>query len=327
MKNLSALVEILKGERVFIQTHNYPDPDAIASAFGLQKLLERFGISAVICYDGAAEKLSVVTMLNNFAIDIVPCGSIRDMTEHDKIVVIDAQKYNSNLTDLIGDETVCIDHHPTVRACRYQYQDIVITGACASIIAQYYFDSGIVPERAVASALVYGIKMDTADFTRGVTQLDIEMYAKLFPYTDHVLLDRMKLNTIELADLRAYGSAIENISVFDNVGYAFIPFACADALIAMISDFILALDIIEFSVVYAVRDSGYRFSVRSEVPELHAGRITQHALGRFGSGGGHACMAGGFAEGAQLSETENVRDYQIRSAFEDAVEACLAGKL
>ena len=163
--------------------------------------------------------------------------------------------------------------------------------------------------------------MDTADFSRGVTQFDVEMYAKLFPYADNDLLDRMKINTMEFADLKAYGSAIENIRVFGNVGYAYIPFECQDALIAMISDFILALDVIEFSVIYAVRGNGYKFSVRSEVPELHAGKIVCSALSDIGSGGGHARMAGGFAEGSKLPSNETLRNHEIRRLFEHAISS------
>lgn len=319
MKDLKKLVEILAGGSVYIQTHNYPDPDAIASAFGLQKLLEYSGISAIICYDGTAEKLSAQAMLSNFGIEMISVNDLADMSENDKIITVDSQKYNTNLTDLIGDEIACIDHHPTIIPCEYLYKDVRITGACASLIAEYCFDNGIIPEQNVASALVYGIKMDTADFTRGVTQLDIDMYSKLFPYANNDLLDRMKINTMEFADLKAYGSAIENIKVYGNIGYAYIPFECEDALIAMISDFILALDIIEFSVVYAVRGSGYKFSVRSEVPELHAGKIVNQALADIGSGGGHARMAGGFADGAQLPSERALRNHEIRRLFTQAV--------
>ena len=55
------LVDILKGHRVLIQTHNCPDPDAMASAFGLQFLLERFGIKSVLVYDGVISKISDFT--------------------------------------------------------------------------------------------------------------------------------------------------------------------------------------------------------------------------------------------------------------------------
>ena len=87
----------------------------------------------------------------------------------------------------------------------------------------------------------------------------------------------------------------------------------------MISDFILALDIIEFSVIYAVRGEGYKFSVRSEIPELHAGKIVNEALASVGSGGGHARMAGGYAEGVKLPKEETLRNHEIRSLFESAI--------
>lgn len=319
MKDLRKLIKLLSGGNVYIQTHNYPDPDAIASAFGLQKLLEYFGIHSVICYDGTAEKLTAQAMLNNFNIEMVSIHDLSEMKETDKIVTIDSQKYNTNLTDLIGDEVACIDHHPTFIKCDYLYKDIRIVGACSSMIAEYYFDNNVEPEQNVASALVYGIKMDTADFSRGLTQLDVEMYARLFPYADNTLLDRMKNNKMEFADLKAYGSAIENIQVFENVGYAYIPFSCSDGLIAMISDFILALDIIEFSIVYAVREDGYKFSVRSELASLHAGKVVKEALSSVGSGGGHARMAGGFAEASKLPEDESFRNHEIRRLFENAI--------
>jgi nanoRNase/pAp phosphatase (c-di-AMP/oligoRNAs hydrolase) len=319
MKDLQALCRILSGSKVYLQTHNFPDPDAIASAFGLQKLLAHYGITALICYDGTAEKLSAQAMLNHFGIEMVQICDLTDMQPEDKIVTIDCQKYNTNLTDLCGDEVACIDHHPTMIPCEYAYKDIRIVGACSSIIAEYFFDNGIEPDKNTASALVYGIKMDTADFSRGMTQFDAQMYAKLFPYADNGLIDRMRINTLEFADLKAYGSAINNIRVFGNVGYAMIPFACPDALIAMISDFILALDIIEFSVVYAVRDDGYKFSVRSEIPELHAGKIIRQALSDIGSGGGHARMAGGFANAANLPDDVFLRDAAITRLFSKAI--------
>ncbi len=318
MKKLKKLIDVVSDGRIFIQTHNYPDPDAIASAFGVQKLLEHFNITSTICYDGTAEKLSALTMLSNFGIEMVPIAEIPDMCEKDKIITVDAQKYNSNLTDLIGDEVACIDHHPTIFDCEYEYKDVRIVGACSTLIAEYFFENRIPLEENVASALLYGIKMDTADFSRGVTQHDVNMYAKLFPHADNDLLDRMKINTLEFADLKAYGSAIESITVFENVGFAYIPFECPDALIAMISDFILALDVIEFSVVYSKRNDGYKFSIRSEIPEYHAGRITQYALDGIGSGGGHARMAGGFAKINAADDTYLA--HEVHSIFDKALK-------
>lgn len=115
--------------------------------------------------------------------------------------------------------------------------------------------------------------------------------------------------------MKAYGAAIENIHVYDNLGIAFIPFDCPDALIAMVSDFILALDIIEVSVIYAKRADGYKFSIRSEAGKLDAGRIISRALFHIGNGGGHAAFAGGFVPKASIESMGDAVHKRIRALF------------
>lgn len=322
MKDLQTLISILKDSRVFIQTHNNPDPDAISSAYGLQKLLEHFGISTRICYDGSAgcmDKVSVLSMIRNFPIELVRYQEIPDMNENDKIIIVDVQKSQSNITKIPGEVIACIDHHPE-RPDEYDYKDVTITGACASIIAQYYVDNHIVPERDAASALIYGIKMDTSDFWRGVTLLDIEMYAQLFPYADNELVNKMRLNTLESKDLRVYSSAIRNLIPVENIGYAFLDGDCSEPQVAMISDFILALDNIDFCIIYAQLGSVYKFAIRSELPELPAGTITARVMEILGGGGGgHPEMAGGTVPIANLSNKPEIRDAQIQNVFERCI--------
>lgn len=294
MPNPKDLIALLEGHKTYIQTHNFPDPDAIASAYGLQMLLKPFGIETKLCYDGSIDKLSTKRMLTLFEMDIVSAEEIADMTEDDYIVTIDGQKYNTNFTDLIGDEVACIDHHPTVIECEYKYKDVRIVGSCASIIASYYQELDVRPSAYAASALAYGIKMDTADFTRGATAFDAQMFAYVFSYADLERLSALYKNVMEFNDLKAYAAAIDNIRVYDRTGFAVIPFDCPDALIAIISDFILSLDVVHVSIVYAVRQDGLKFSVRSEVDEVDAGKLVEKALDGYGGGGGHKTMAGGF---------------------------------
>lgn len=292
---IEELVSIVKNHRVFIQTHNYPDPDAVGAAYGLQFLLQNYDIDASIIYQGSLNKMYGLRMIDYFGILMKNADEI-DLKEDDYIIIVDAQKYNKNCTDLIGDEVACIDHHPTMIECDYKYKDVRLVGACSTLIAEYIIEAGVTPPEDVASALVYGMKMDTADFSRGVTELDAKMYYELFPYVDHHSIEKLQVNTIAFTDLQAYGAAINNINAYKRAGYACIPFDCPDALIAIISDFILALDLIDFSVVYSIRPGGYKFSVRSEDDNLDAGKITNQVLSSLGngSGGGHAFMAGGF---------------------------------
>lgn len=294
------LTELLKNHTVYIQTHNFPDPDAIASAFGLQQFLAYYGISADLCYDGKIDGLSAKKMLDTFGITMFSKNELSHMTEQDYIVLIDSQKNNNNVTDLIGDEVACIDHHPIFFPYDYQYQDIRPVGSCSCIVASYFQSTNTPVSPQCAAALAYGIKMDTADFTRGTTALDTKMQSFLFTHADWKLVRNMYSNTMEFDDLKAFGAAIQNIQIFDRTGFAYIPFDCSQALVAIISDFILSLDVVNVAVIYAMQKEGVRFSIRSELEEIHAGNLIAAALKDYGGGGGHPSMAGGMIPVANL---------------------------
>ena len=314
------LVRLLKGHMVYLQTHNFPDPDALASAYGMQIFLQAHGVDSTICYAGNIEKNSTKRMIEEFGIEAIHINDLKDMADSDYIVTIDAQKYNSNITDFPGDEVACIDHHPTMIPCSYEYSDIRICGACASIVANYFRTTDTSLDANTATALLYGIKMDTDSFNRGVTDFDIEMFSYLHKLSDNQKIVSLYNNNMEIEDLYAYGEAIRNIKIYDNVGFASISFDCPDGLIAMISDFILGLDVVELSVVYATRNGGYKFSVRNETQVYHAGSITQKALDGLGGGGGHFSMAGGFMTKEGLESLGQNPNFTIRQRFMDALE-------
>lgn len=294
MSDFLDLVGLCKGHNIYIQTHNFPDPDAIGSAYGLQKLLLSYEIPSTLCYDGKIDKLSASKMLDIFEIEMLPYESLQpNMREDDYIICVDSQKRSGNVTDFVGDEVACIDHHPTFVPMEYRYQDLRITGACATLIAEYYEKLGCEPDQDTATALLYGLKMDTLQFTRGVTELDIRMFEFLFRYCDQEKLTNLERNNMEFDDLKAYGAAIENIELYSRMGFSCIPFSCPDALIAILSDFILALIEVDVAVVFSYREDGIKLSVRSEDPKIHAGNLIHEALSGIGSGGGHAGMAGG----------------------------------
>lgn len=322
MSNFRDLVKLCRGNRVYIQTHNFPDPDAIASAFGLQKLLEHFDVASELCYDGRIDKLSASKMLDAFQIHMLPYERLRpELRENDYIICVDTQKHSGNVTDFVGDEVACIDHHPTFTPMEYLYQDLRITGACSSLIAEYYETMGIKPDKDVATALLYGLKMDTLQFTRGVTELDIRMFGFLFSGCDQEKLSCLERNNMEFDDLKAYGAAIESIEIYDKTGFSCIPFPCPDALIAIISDFILALIEVEVAVVFSYRAEGIKLSVRSEDPKIHAGNLIHNALEGIGSGGGHAGMGGGLIRKEQETLLGRYPKDAIRDLFLKVLDA------
>lgn len=215
----------------------------------------------------------------------------------------------------VGDEIACIDHHPDVNRAEYQYKDIRIVGSCATIIASYYKELDITPDEDVATSLLFGLKTDTLNFTRGVTVEDIDTYKYLFEYADIRKLTSLERNNIEFDDLKAYGTAIENIKVFGKLGISSIDYPCPDPLIAIISDFILALEEVEVSVIFSYRDDGIKFSVISENNNIHAGNLVKAALKDIGNGGGHAEMAGGLIGNEAAKTLGDFKDQHIIDRF------------
>lgn len=302
-QNLADLIELLKGKRVFIQTHNFPDQDAIASAYGLQVLLEEFKVKTIICHHGNIDRFNTNAMLTEFGIEMVSDEELVDMTPDDYIITVDSQKGNGNILDLVGNEVACIDHHPVFSEVDdYKYKDIRMVGSCATIIADYYRQIGMEIPENVATALLYGLKCDTRDFTRGVTQLDVDIYAYLFPKCDLKIIQHFQSGEIRYDELDAFADSIRNVEIFNGIAFVFLNFTCADAFIAMVSDFILDVEAVNFVIVYTKRGNGFKFSVRSEYEEFDAGKIVFEALKDVGSGGGHASMAGGYADESKILE-------------------------
>ena len=324
--SFQALADLLRGHRVIIQTHDFPDPDAIASACALKELLSYKGIPSEVMYFGKIEKINIKMILDMFDLDVKDAKEQKDLSADDYVVTVDGQKNNSNFTNLIGNEVACIDHHPFVTNHQYAFIRHEITGACASIITHWIMEEHMPVSKELATLLLYGIKMDTRNFSAGVTHYDITAFDFLNGIADIGQISHLDNSVLELSDLRAYGAAIESISIYDNVGFSYIPFSCPDGLIASVCEFILSLSSVQMAVVYAERNGGLKFSVRSEVPELNAGKLLHIALKGIGNGGGHMSMAGGLVYPDQrktLGESRfmeaKIRD-RILNAYHDLSE-------
>ncbi len=316
------LLSVLKGHRVFIQTHNYPDPDAISSAYGLQQFLLNFGINALICYKGNIAKASTTKMLEKFGITIFDLDIFTEMTEDDMVITVDAQPGIANITETKGTVAGCIDHHPTTVPYECQFKDIIICGSCATIIADYFFKNDIVPSTNIATSLMYGLKMDTENLTRGVTELDAKIYYQLFPFSDQETLKTLTNQQMEFSELDSYIKAISSVKIYDGIGFSYINKEVSDGLIASIGDFILKLTEVEFAIAYCKKGDGLKFSVRSEIYYLDAGTITQNALDGIGTGGGHSTMAGGYMPFKNIENADFDLEEEITNRFINAVYFC-----
>lgn len=319
MTKLDEILRQINRPHVYIQTHNFPDPDAISSAYGLQQLLKTRGVKASICYKGKIERYSTEKLIELLDIELLDLDEMEgELSQDDEVILVDAQKGNSNIIDMTGEEIICIDHHPIFEEYPYRFKDIrPEVGACASIIAQYYFENEIPMDQKTATALTFGIRMDTGRLSRGVNKLDMEMLYQMFDLCDSQRIHMLENSNLYFNDLIAYSEAISSIHVYGNISFANTGQDCPEALIASVSDFMLALVEVSFSVVYSWKKEGIKLSVRSETPQLDAGKIINAALRGLGNGGGHASMAGGFVP---FSGTEREADLMFRKIQERFIE-------
>ena len=315
MTKLQELLKQINRKHVYIQTHNFPDPDAIASALGIQELLKHNGISSTICYKGKIDRYSTDKLRELMEIELLNVEDLSTiLTDEDEVILVDAQKGNSNIVDITGDEIICIDHHPENEKFPYRFKDIrPEVGACATIVAQYFFENNIPMDRRIATTLTYGVRIDTNNLSRGVSKLDIEMLYRMFDECDYEVIHMLENSNLCFDDLMAYSSAISSIEVYDDISLCNTGKDCP--VIANIPDFMLALKEVSFSVVYSRKSDGIKLSVRSEKSMLDAGKIVAEALKGIGNGGGHASMAGGFVPCTGSDMDVKLLEAQMKERF------------
>jgi nanoRNase/pAp phosphatase (c-di-AMP/oligoRNAs hydrolase) len=309
---LDILVDILKDapDEVFIQPHNVPDPDAIASSLGLYYLLSQRGIQKLaIVYDQEIEKANSLKMLEMFNVPIIHASKALTLGTEDWAVLIDTQKGNANTTDLPTDEVAVIDHHEYMGDMGYRFTDIrPDVGSCSAIIADWFFENEIEPPRGIATALLYGIFMDTDNLTRGASDFDINMFYRLYSLSDIELIVELKGNELSIKDLDLYAEAFKTVEIYDELAFLRLM-NVNDSLLGAAGDIVVSVAGVHIVVAYAIRESGIKFSVRSTCPEVKANNMVRYIVEGYGVGGGHNNMAGGFIP------IENLKQPRVLDTF------------
>lgn len=305
---LDILCDLLRQapDEVFLQPHNVPDPDAIASSLGLQYLLARRGIESAIVYDREIEKANSLKMLEVFDGTLVRAAEAHTLGEEDWAVLVDAQKGNANITDLDTDEVAAIDHHEYMGNKGYCFEDIrPEAGSCSAIIAEYAFENGIDLPPKIATALLYGIFMDTDNLTRGTSGLDIDMFYRLYGFCDIGLINELRGNEITLSDLNLYADAFKTVEIYDELGFLKLT-SVNDSLLGAAGDIVVSIAGVNVVVAYSTRPQGIKLSTRSISRGIRANDLVRAIVEGCGFGGGHDHMAGGFIPKENLVPLRNV---------------------
>ncbi len=305
-KHYNMIIEAVKRhKKIFIQPHNIPDPDAIASSFGLKSYFATKGIESEIIYVDSIEKTNSKTMVEIFDIDMTLKESTSQFLEEDFIILIDTQLSHSNVTNLKADNMGVIDHHKFMGTENYSFMDIrPDLGACSTIVASYYKESNIEPDTNVATALLYAIMTDTDNLVRSNNIMDLEMFYWLYKISDLDRIKHLRMNEIGLADLKAYTRALQNIEIYDSACFVDIG-DCNDSLLGTISDMVFTIENVDIIVSYAKRNDGIKLSIRSGDKNIKANDLVDYIIDNKGAGGGHDEMAGGFISQQEVGLLQN----------------------
>lgn len=316
---LDFINELKSEKRIFIQTHNFPDHDAVASAYGLSKLLLGFGIKTYIIYKGEIQRDSLIKMIESLNISISKYEEF-DIRYEDKIIVVDGCKGNSNVEELDGNEILVIDHHDVNEPENIRYVDIRSNyGACSTIIYTYYKQLGQNIPNDVATALIIGLNMDTAQLTRGVSEEDVNAFHSLYTEANIPLVNSILRNYIKTKDLNFYKFLLNNIKFDSAVAFCYFEDGCSQNLLGILGDFVLSLEEIDFIILCAKNHGVINFSIRNENNKLSAATIIQYVLNGIGFGGGHADMAGGI-----IKDITKFDEEKIYNLFIDKIEKSLS---
>ncbi len=289
------LIGILDPARkVLVQAHDFPDHDAIASAFGLSALLRRSGLDASVTAGGSIGGISLSSMVERLSIEIEPFPEAVPKEGPAQVIVVDGSPANGTVTRIAGDLAGVIDHHPAGSAPSCPFVDVrTEAGSCSSIVWSYWKERGEEPDARAATALLAGIQLDTDFLSRRVSPLDLEAHHALFFAGDRDLAREVVRTTLSVTQLPHIGDALSNCRIKGDVLVCEVGRDCASELLSVLADFLLRLREIAFVAVVEARGPEYRLSARTRDPRVDAGEAIRRSLDGLGEGGGHRHMAGG----------------------------------
>ncbi|MFA6505895.1 MAG: DHHA1 domain-containing protein [Treponemataceae bacterium] len=305
-------------KRVLVQPHDDPDHDAVASAFGLARLLSRSGFAPHIRHRGRVRSHSLMAMVSELEIPLerVHCEGAEKI-EDCPCIILDGSPTYSNAKPLGSPLLGVIDHHPNPGLIECPFVDNRVSyGACASIVSDYWKESGWEPDRACATALLMGIQMDTDFLSRRVSPADLDAHRRLFFNADWEFSTSVMKGSLSIDDLPALRLAAQEARIEGGIFFTVIPLDCTQEVISIMADFFLRLKEIALTVIVEAGGGRYHVSVRSKTSELSAAAIVRRALIGIGRGGGHDHMAGGVIEPGLYPGEES-----LLVRFVDAVEA------
>ncbi|HEV7505534.1 MAG TPA: DHH family phosphoesterase [Thermoanaerobaculia bacterium] len=311
---LKALIERQeKPGRWLVLTHDNPDPDALASAQILARVLRQACRQKVtVAYGGIIGRAENQEMVKSLRL---PFSHIRNLSfkRYRHFALVDTQpRSGNNQLPLRVVPDVVIDHHP-LRANTQggPFYDIRPKyGATATLLAEYMLAAGVKPTHALATALIYAIRSETLDFAREHIGPDKAIHDLFFPLANHRLLARIQSPRLPLSYFANLHDALENLESVDSLISSHLGAVEQPDIVPEIADLLLRLEGKTWSLVTGYHQDRLYLSIRTTNPRADAGSLMRRILGRRGKGGGHGMIAGGWVDASKMAAPAERRELQ-----------------
>ena len=318
-KKLQIVLSKHQGERQIVVIQDFPDPDALSSAWAYKLIAENYNIDCDIVYGGILshqENIALVR-LTNLPTKRISAESLKkeDLSVYQGAVLIDSQGTNSQLYSVVEQAQIpliaVIDHHNKQKDLDAEFIDLrPQTRATATILTQYIqqgllnFNSSNQQHTQCATALMHGLRSDTNCLMQA-QQEDFLAAAYLSRFYDPQLLNAVLQSARSCRVMDVIERALRNRIIKNNFslsGVGYLRYDDRDA-IPQAADFLVTEEDIHTAVVYGiVHDEANDIelvigSLRTAKITLDPDEFIKEAFGRDTQGrffGGGRYMAGGF---------------------------------
>jgi len=265
------------------------DPDAIASAIAVKRLLWRKVSNVTISNINIIKRPDNITMIRLLGVNLVP---VKDIVKDcfSRFVMVDSQPKHNELFSRFPMDVI-IDHHPDTEV-KASFVDIRPKyGATASIMTEYLRAAKIKPSTKLAAGLFYAIKTDTNNFVRQTLIEDIRAFQFLYRHANLSIVNKIERSELRLDFLKYYKVALENKRIrkgrlFANFGPVVNPDVCV-----ILADFFIKISSVDWSIVSGLYDHNLIVVFRNDGFRKDAGKVANESFGELGSAGGHKSAA------------------------------------
>lgn len=309
---LAAILEAHRGERHAIVMQDYPDPDAISTAWAHKLIAARFGVDCDIIYEGRISHQENLALVQLTELGMVRYTEGYNLEQYQGTVFVDNQGTTAALTDrftAVGVKPlVIVDHHDKQDRIQAEFTDIRQIGATATIYTEYIREGLLELNKSEAShvklatALMHGIRSETSGLIRARAE-ELEAASFLSRFADASLLEDILSVKRSKQVMDVIRLALENREIRDSYSISGVGFLRSEDRdsIPQAADFLLTEENVHTAIVYGIILKGDREmvvgSMRTNKVTLNPDEFLKEALGATEAGryyGGGRRGAGGF---------------------------------